>query len=83
MDIIDGYYQDKNFIESDEPLPKLTIGDMVSFKHGRGVHRVTGIVHYFYECEDGKVRHWMSVSVNGSKRRIQGNWTTKVIGGVR
>ena len=76
--IIDGYYLNKNFVES-EPLPKIIIGDMVSFKYGKkgAKYRVTGIMHYFYLNENNDTEHWMSVSVEGSKRRVQGNWVIK------
>jgi hypothetical protein len=81
-DIVDGYYQDKNFIEI-ESLPIVNIGDKVSFKYGKKdkKHEVTGVHHYFYlNDEDNKVHHWMSVSVRtkkGNSKLIQGNWVIK------
>ena len=76
--IIDGYYLDKNFVES-EPLPKIIIGDMVSFQYGKkgAKYKVTGIMHYFYLNENNDTEHWMSVSVEGSKKRIPGNQVIK------
>jgi hypothetical protein len=79
MPVVDGYYLNKEFVES-EPLPIVHIGDMVYFKYGRRNEktRICGVHHYFYENEDtGKVNHWMSVmykDARGYTHSVQGNW---------
>ncbi len=77
--IIDGYYHDKQFVES-EPLPIINIGDMIGFKYGKkgAKYKVVVIKHYFHLNEnDGKIYHWLSVKVEGSKKYVQGDWVIK------
>lgn len=78
-DVVDGYYHNKDFVESDY-LPVIKIGDMVGFKYGKdgARYKVIGLHHYFYlNTNDGKVHHWVSVKVEGCKKYIQGNWVIK------
>jgi len=82
LNIIDGYYHNKEFIEI-ESLPIINVGDMVYFKYGNRNEKtkIIGVHHYFYENDDNeKIHHWMSViykDSNNRKHSVQGNWVIK------
>jgi len=81
LNIIDGYYHNKEFIET-ESLPIIHVGDMVYFKYGRKdiKTKISGVYHYFCENDDNKIEHWMSVIYKdsiGRKHSVQGNWVIK------